>query len=375
MAPRILIFTADLGEGHDLPARVLADGLIAREPEAVVEVLDVLAAAGPQVQKPVRAACERSVGPHWRRYEVEYWLNVGWGPSARVLEAIGARLAARGVTRAVEEFRPDVIVTTYPGANPILTHLRAAGRIAEVPIVSAISDLSALRYWAQPGVDVHLIIHAESAAEVRRFAGPDTEVVHVQGLTRPVFAEPCDEQDARRLLDVPAEGGVVTVSGGGWGVGDLDGAVATAVEAGAAAVLVLCGRNEAVANRLRARFVAEPAVRVMGFTDQMSEVLAASDVLIHSTAGLTALEAQIRGAHVISYGWGVAHLRANNRAYEEFGLAQVAHDHDELRAALRRALAAPRPPWQPAYAALPSAADVVLGLLADRRVGAAGLAA
>ena len=340
MAPRILIFTADLGEGHDLPARVIAEGILAREPDAEVQVVDVLEAAGPFVRNAVRSACERSVGPWWRVYEIEYALNVGWGPAAAVQSRIGAAIATPGVSRAVQLFDPDVIVTTYPGANPILTWARDRGRIRQVPIVSAISDLSALRYWAHPGVDVHLVIHEESREEVLRFAGPDTEVIHARGITRAVFDEPCDRLEARRLLDLPEDGGIVAVSGGGWGVGDLDGAVATAVAAGAAAVLVLCGRNDAVANRLRARFVAEPAVRVLGFTDQMSEVLAASDVLIHSTAGLTALEAQIRGTHVISYGWGVAHLRANNRAYERFGLAQVAHDVPGLEAALRRALAA-----------------------------------
>jgi len=363
MAPRVLIFTADLGEGHDLPARVLAEGIRARTPDAAVEVVDVLEAAGPFVQNAVTSACRRSVGRWWRIYEIEYALNVGWGPAAAVQGRIGARIAAPGVARAVNVFRPDAIVTTYPGANPILTYARRRGLIPAVPVVSAISDLSALRYWAQRGVDVHLVIHEESRAEVRRLAGDDTEIVHVRGLTRAVFDEPCDPEQARRALDLPAGGGVVAVSGGGWGVGDLDGAVATAVAAGASAVVVLCGRNDAVANRLRARFVAEPEVRVLGFTDRMSEILAAADVLVHSTAGLTALEAQIRGAHVISYGWGVAHLRANNRAYERFGLAQVAHDRPGLEAALRRALAAPREPWQPVYAALPSAADVVLRLV------------
>lgn len=360
MAPRVLILTADLGEGHDLPARVLAEGIAERAPEAVVQITDTLEAAGPFVGGRIRAACERSVGPHWRLYEVEYALSVGWGPAARVQEFLGSRIAAPGVERAVHGFAPDVIVTTYPGANPILTHLRATRRIGPIPIISAISDLSALRYWAHPGVDVHLIIHGESAEEVRRYAGPHTEIVHVRGLTRAVFEEPCDRAEARAALGLPAEGGIVVVSGGGWGVGDLDGAVATSVEAGAAAVLVLCGRNEPVANRLRARFVADPQVQVLGFTDRISEIFAAADVLIHSTAGLTALEAQIRGTHVISYGWGVAHLRANNRAYERFGLAQVAHDPEQLQGALRRALAAPREPWQPVYAALPSAADVVL---------------
>lgn len=365
MAPRILIFTADLGEGHDLPARVLAEGIRARVPGAVVEVVDLLEAAGPFVKNAVTAACRRSVGRWWRIYEIEYALNVGWAPAAKVQGHIGSRLSAKGVTRAVNLFSPDVIVTTYPGANPICTYLRRKGRIPAVPIVSAISDLSALRFWAHPGVDVHMVIHEESFDEVYAIAGRDTEVVHVRGLTRAVFDEPCDHADARRLLDLPSDGGVIAVSGGGWGVGDLDGAVQTAVDAGAAAVVVLCGRNETVANRLRARFVATPQVRVLGFTEQMSEILAAADVLVHSTAGLTALEAQIRGTHVISYGWGVAHLRKNNRAYERTGLAQVAHDRAGLEVALRRALAAPRAPWQPVYAALPSAADLVLGLVGE----------
>ena len=62
----------------------------------------------------------------------------------------------------------------------------------------------------------------------------------------------------------------------------------------------------------------------MGFTDRMGDVLAAADALIHSSAGLTVLEAIIRGCPVISYGFGVGHVRASNRALERFGLAQVA---------------------------------------------------
>ena len=67
----------------------------------------------------------------------------------------------------------------------------------------------------------------------------------------------------------------------------------------------------------------------------MSDLLAAADVLVHSTAGLTVLEAQIRGTRVISYGWGRGHIRANNRAYERLGLAAVARTPEQLAAAIR----------------------------------------
>ncbi len=50
-------------------------------------------------------------------------------------------------------------------------------------------------------------------------------------------------------------------------------------------------------------------MQLLGFTDQMSDLLAAADAMVHSTAGLTVLEAQIRGCPVISYGFAVGHMR------------------------------------------------------------------
>ncbi len=93
----------------------------------------------------------------------------------------------------------------------------------------------------------------------------------------------------------------------------------------------------------------------MGFTNRMSDMLAAANVLIHSSAGLTVLEAIIRGCPVISYGFGYGHVRVSNQALERFKLAQVARTEAELqpcdrarvdaesRARRRRSRSAPRP--------------------------------
>ena len=52
----------------------------------------------------------------------------------------------------------------------------------------------------------------------------------------------------------------------------------------------------------------------------------------------------MRGCAPISYGWGRAHIRVNNRAYVRFGLAQVAADPAQLRETLAaRSLSAPSP--------------------------------
>jgi processive 1,2-diacylglycerol beta-glucosyltransferase len=185
-------------------------------------------------------------------------------------------------------------------------------------------------------------------------------------MTSPAFDQPMDEAAARLQLRLPAEGRIVIVSGGGWGVGDMAGAIATALSVDeVTAVVVLCGRSEELKARLAARFGAESRVQLWGFTDRMSELMGGADALVHSTAGLTVLEAWIRGCRPISYGWGVGHIRVNNHAFRRFGIAQVAPDRAALRTALERALAQPREP-HPEYGLQPAAADEVLALAAAR---------
>ena len=157
---------------------------------------------------------------------------------------------------------------------------------------------------------------------------------------------------------------VVLVSGGGWGIGDVAAAARTVLAIPGATAVCLCGTNAGLQGRLAGEFGAEPRVWIEGFTDRMADWMAAADVLVHSTAGLTVLEAQMCGTWAISYGWGVGHIRLNNRAYERFGLAAVAADEAQLAAALRDALAAPRPRADGYFAALPTAAEAIRELVA-----------
>src|SRR5205085_6742306 len=127
-------------------------------------------------------------------------------------------------------------------------------------------------------------------------------------------------------------------------------------------VACLCGRNEELRARLADRYDGEPRVLLVGFTEQMSEWLGAADVLIHSTGGLTVLEAYVRGCPTISYGWGRGHIRANNAAFRRYGIAEVVAGERDLDRALRAALTSRLAPGL-ALGSLPSAASLVLSLV------------
>jgi processive 1,2-diacylglycerol beta-glucosyltransferase len=364
-APRVLILTTDIDEGHDLPARQLAAGLAEECPGAHVAIADGLAAMGRVLTKVIKDQSRVIFSmPRWV-WNAEHWLAIHFPPTRWLTRTLNYALGHRGLLRLIRAHDPDVIVSTYPGTTMVLGMLRERGKL-DVPVVSAITDLAELRYWAQPGVDLHLVTHDESIPEVRSIA-PASDTRWVRGLTSPGFTEPADPADGRREFGLPDGAPVVVVSGGGWGVGDLEGAVSEALAVDGAHAVILCGRNDALRGRMETAFGAEPRVHVSGFTDKMSDLFAAADVLIHSTAGLTVLEAHIRGCRVISYGWGVAHIRANNAAFVRHRIARVARSRSELRDALREALAEHAEQQHETYAALPSAASAVLSALPARR--------
>src|SRR5205807_8589990 len=194
--------------------------------------------------------------------------------------------------------------------------------------------------------------------EVEKIAGPGS-VRWAKPPTSSSFLAFRERAEARRALALPADGQVIAVSGGGWGVGDLAGATQAALEVPGATVLCLCGRNDKLRAKVAKRFAGEPRLRLMGFTDRMGDVLAAADTLVHSSAGLTVLEAIIRGCPVVSYGFGVGHVRASNRALVRFGLAQVARTEEDLGPALERALAERAEPDE-RFARQPSTASLIL---------------
>ena len=353
----MLILSAGIGEGHDLPARWLAAGLAEEAPGVEVTIADGLAAMGRVVERVVIGGSSFDSPLGNALFDLEHWAVTRVPPVRALAGRAVVAAGGRGLLGLIERERATLVVSTYPGTTEVLGRLRQAGRL-DVPVVSAITDLASLRYWAHPGVDLHLVTHPESVEEVREVAGPDCQVVAVRGLNDPAFLNPPDRSEARRALDVEPGAGLVVVSGGGWGVGDIKGGVDCALSLPGTIVMVMCGRNDALRERLAQRYRSNPRVRLLGFVDNVAELFAAADALIHSTAGLTVLEAHLCACPTISYGWGRGHIRANNRAFRRFGLADVATTRAELGPALRRALRE-RPSPGHSFASLPSAAAVV----------------
>jgi processive 1,2-diacylglycerol beta-glucosyltransferase len=330
---RVLVLTAPVGEGHVAAARALSEGILRRNPKAEVQIVDVLSAL-PALLRWVVSDAYR-----WQLRAAPWLFGVLFGAlrrSALLRRLIRAGLslaASRRLLHVVRRHPSDVVVSTWPIATTILGCLRLRGKVP-MPVCATITDFAGLELWADKGVDLHLVMHESLVPKVERLAGRDS-ARHVSLLVAGEFLAPRSSAQARRALDLPETGVVVVVSGGGWAVGDLSGAVATGLRVADSTVLCLAGRDEGTRARLARDFAEEPRVKVLGFTDRMSDLLAAADVLVHSTGGVTSLEALARGCPVVAYGAPHGHSPLLAREMATLGLVSYARSTNELEFALR----------------------------------------
>lgn len=372
MAPsrptRVLILSAHVGEGHISAARALAQALQLVE-GVEASVVNSFAVLGERLARRLERGFHRHLAPMDLSYHLVYHLFMRCGLARRAAARALFHGGALHLARFVEERRPDVLVSTYPVITTVLGELRSRA-LLQVPTCAVITDMSGLRFWAHRGIDMHLAMYECSLAEIEQIAGPG-RARQVRPLVASEFFACLPRRQARRALGLPEDRPLVLVSGGGWAVGELEDAARAALALPDASVIVLSGRDEAKRLLLSERLAGEPRAEVWGFSERMSELLAAASAFVDTTSGVTCLEAQVRGCPTICYGRSRAHIRVNARALARHGNAEVARTAAELSALLAAAVERPRSPCPGRWRALPGAAEIVLDLALRARQGAA----
>lgn len=328
---RIVLISASIGAGHDGAARELARRLGARGFAVEChDFLDLLPRGWGHLLKEGYAQDLRFAPWAW-----------GWGlghlerhPWSIALErALFGRTAG---TRVLQAIGPDpaAVVSTFPLASQTLGRLRRLGRLA-APVATFLTDMSVHPIWVEPGVDLHMALHAIPAAQAR-VHGAATALV-CGAAVDPAFrpARSAAERSAERAsFGLPLDRPVALVVAGSWGAGQAE-ATAREIAASALAVPVtVCGRNQA----LRRRLASAGLGVAMGWVDNMPALIRASDVVVQNAGGLTSLEALTTGVPVVSYRCLPGHGTTNAAALEQAAIAAWIRTADQLEPTLRTVL-------------------------------------
>ncbi|MFE9368516.1 UDP-N-acetylglucosamine--N-acetylglucosamine transferase [Streptomyces sp. NPDC006711] len=329
---RVTIVSAGVGAGHD----GAADALGAQLEEAGFQVdrhdfLDLLPArlgrvlsgtyhrlltAAPSGYERIYAATERSGSP---------------GPVVRAL----FRSAELRMLRAIGP-QSQAVVSTYPGASQVLGALRRSGRLG-IPALTYLTDFSVHPLWVAPGIDAHLAAHPVPAAQAEALGAARVLVTGPVTAARFAAVTEPDRWAARDDFGLPHDVPLALLVAGSWGVGPVRESAAEIWDSGAAEPVVVCGRNTALAEQLRAdgfRYVHE-------WVRDMPLLMRACDVLVQNAGGLTSIEAFASGLPVASYRCIPGHGQTNAVALDEAGLAAWIREPEDLASVLTGLLGGP----------------------------------
>ena len=297
----ILILTASAGAGHLIAARAVEHALRAQAPDIRIEILDVLAISNILFRK--------LYGDGYLGLVRHLPTAMGWlydamdRPDRRGQDA--ARIWIQNLNklptvRFLLQRRPALIVNTHYLPAEIVAQMRRAGQLA-CPQVTITTDYETHRIWAQEPAERYYTATEDGKVYLTTW-GVAPERVLVTGIpVRPGFDQTLDTGEARRRCGLAPNCPVVLLLCGGFGVGPIGGLLhELATMPGAAQVVVIAGRNEALRGRLERQAVgARRPVRVVGFTEQMHEWMRAADVVVTKPGGLTVAEALACGLPLV----------------------------------------------------------------------------
>ena len=210
------------------------------------------------------------------------------------------KLNTRPLVKLLRQHQPDLIVCTHFLPAEIVSWLKAKERLSSRQVI-IVTDFDVHAMWLVHHYE-HYFVAIEEARVYLEALGIPPEKITVSGIPiDPVFAQVKDKQAMRAKHSLAADRTTILLSAGGFGVGSVDALIAALMPLEhRAQVVAICGRNEELLNRLvrqasRLKGDATVLVKPIGYTNEMDELMTASDIVLGKPGGLTTSEALAKG--------------------------------------------------------------------------------
>lgn len=332
-----------MGEGHNATARGLDQAARRLWPDCAIRWVDTLEVMGRGVGPMLRWIYVVNVQDTPGLYELFYaslWRRRWFAAASK--EVIAA-WSGRGLAPVVDEYHPDLIISTSPLGNAGLGWLRR-NRDLRAPIAAWVVEFAPHPLWMYPELDIHNVMH-ERGVDVAKAAEPDANVAVSAFPVADAYASvdtPANRATARERLGLASGAYVALLSCGSLAFGAVEDAVRTLLDVDPRVqVVAVCGRNESLRQRLAGWDDPRHRLRVLGWTDEMPTYMVASDIVVTNGSGVTAMEAVSCGRVVVMFAPIAAHGRANAALMADCGLAVLCRTPHDLAREGRRLLGDP----------------------------------
>lgn len=309
---KVLILTANYGDGHIKTAASISNELKRQEPSVEVTTINLFQQAHPVINNVIKTLYLKCYSRIPQLYGFLYYSTKDIRRNFYLNNIIGM-FGKKTLKKYLEEIKPDVVINTYPVlAMPILYK---KGK-TQIPCYTVITDYGIHSQWIDPGV-LKYFVGSESIKEEITQQGVAPDKIIVTGI--PVCIE-CETVDMNLFRNkyglVNSELPIVTVLAGANGVlTNLDTTCRTLYSMKPEAqFIIVCGKNKNLKENLEiATQKYRDRIKIFGFVDNLHEVMKGSDIVVSKAGGITTTEALNIGVPLIVYGSPAGQEKENTK--------------------------------------------------------------
>lgn len=339
---RILVFSAAFGNGHLRAAEAVIEGIRIKEPLAIVTHIDFGDFLNKRFNSMVKKLYFELIKHSPKLWGKFYYQTSKLHPRSTVQRFLN-QLGRTDFLTYIQEFEPDLIVCTYPTISSILAQLRLE-HILQVPVITVITDYTVHSHWVHPGVDRYMVA-CEEVKEMLVTGGILAQRIRVTGIPiSPKFEGNIDRESVISKLGIRPDLPTFLVMGA-YGNSESTKRICKKLADSLIPVqlIIVCGNNRKLYHSLQDVIPNDRnSMVLLGYVDNMEELMSVTDLIITKAGGLTVTEALTRHLPLVIYRPIPGQEEENANFVQRIGAGQVADTEEELDGLLSRFLRYPK---------------------------------
>lgn len=299
---RVLILSASVGTGHIRAGQAIAKAFQEIDSGDCIQHEDALELANPAFRNIIRKGYSDLArkAPELLGWIYDYtdrvWTTDEHGNAFERWNAIK-------LVKFVSGYYPDIVVCTHPLPADMTSWLLCKKKLSAQHAV-VITDYEINPMWLCHHYSMYFVAANETREHLIQL-GYAPERIRVTGIpVDPVFAERKDKIQMRKKHALDSDMFTILISTGGGGLGSIENIIATLWDIDAnLQFIAACGSNEQLRETVESVVDSlapkNHRVRILGYTNDFDELMAASDILIGKPGGLTSSEALVKGLPLV----------------------------------------------------------------------------
>lgn len=287
---KILALTISIGMGHDKAIDAVREHITKNHSNIEFKVVDTLKYINPVIDRFVAKSYLSSLKFNPNIFKKLFKYSEYDGSLLNLSEIMNELLSIK-LCKLLKSYKPDIVLVSHFFPLEMMSILKRRKK-TNVTVVGLITDYYPHPFWLHDMIDAY-VIPCDELVHTLTSHGIPKDTIYPYGIpVRDSFTEAPTKAEARNILGIAKNTITVLLMGGGLGMGNIKRLFEKLALSTLDIQIIACaGKNAALSKELKAiKRLSDKTILLYDYTDKISILMAASDILISKPGGLTVAE-------------------------------------------------------------------------------------